>query len=66
MFPIFPTVNLSGQRRKGTDVYEKRQILKFQMGITGVPFGRTELVVPPLETQERKSCSGEGSQGAWD
>ena len=32
---------------------KKRQQLKFQMGITGVPFGRTELLVPPLEPQER-------------
>ena len=38
--------------------------LKFQMGITGVPFGRTELLVPPLESQERDLARGK-FQGAW-
>ena len=30
------------------------------MGITGAPFGRTELLVPPLEPQERDLARGKG------
>ena len=32
---------------------QKRRNLKFQMRITGVPFGRTEVLVAPLQPQER-------------
>ena len=28
------------------------------MGITGVPFGRTEVLVPPLELEERDLARG--------
>ena len=41
----------------------KRQNLKFQMGLTGAPFGRTELLVPPLEPQERDLARGKGPRG---
>ena len=37
--------------------------LKFQMGITGAPFGRTELLVPPPEPQERALARGKGPRG---
>ena len=30
------------------------------MGTAGVPFGRTELLVPPLEPQERDLAQGKG------
>ena len=33
------------------------------MGITGAPFGRTELLVPPLEPQERDLARGKGPRG---
>ena len=33
------------------------------MGITGVPFGRTEVLVPPLEPQERDLARGKGPRG---
>ena len=33
------------------------------MGITGAPFGRTELLVPPLEPQERDLARGKGPMG---
>ena len=35
------------------------------MGITGAPFGRTELLIAPPGIARTSSCSGEGSQGAW-
>ena len=37
------------------------------MGITGAPFGRTELLVPPLEPQERDLARGKGPRvpGGW-
>ena len=46
---------------------EQRQILKFQMGIAGVPFGRTEVLVPPMEPQERDLARGKGPRrpGGW-
>ena len=46
---------------------KKQQFLKFQMGITGVPFGRTEVLVPPLEPQELDLARGKGSRvpGRW-
>ena len=34
-----------------------------QMGITGVPFGRTEVLVPPLEPHERTLARGNGPRG---
>ena len=34
------------------------------MGITGVPFGRTEVLVPPLEPQERDLALGKGPRGS--
>ena len=48
-------------------VYEKRQVLKFQMGITGAPFGRTELLVPPPESPGRALARGKGPRvpGGW-
>ena len=33
------------------------------MGITRVPFGRTEILVPPLEPQERNLAQGKGPRG---
>ena len=33
------------------------------MVITGVPFGRTEVLVPPLEPQERDLAQGKGPRG---
>ena len=33
------------------------------MGITGAPFGRTELLVPPLEPQERDLARGKDLRG---
>ena len=43
------------------------QNLKFQMGITGAPFGRTELLVPPPEPQERDPARGKGpGLGRWE
>ena len=39
------------------------RILKLQMGITGAPFGRTELLVPPPEPQERALARGKGPRG---
>ena len=33
------------------------------MGITGAPFGRTELLVAPLEPQERDLARGKGPKG---
>ena len=39
------------------------QNLKFQMGITGATFDRTELLVPPLEPQERALARGKGPRG---
>ena len=44
---------------------KKRQILKFQMGITGTPFGRTELLVPPPESPGRALARGKGPRGPW-
>ena len=35
------------------------------MGITGAPFGRTELLVSPPESPGRALARGEGFQGAW-
>ena len=35
----------------------------FQMGITGVPFGRTEVLVPPPEPHERALARGKGPRG---
>ena len=37
--------------------------VKFQIGITRVPFGRTEVLVPPLEPQERDLAQGKGPRG---
>ena len=36
---------------------------KFPIDRTGAPFGRTELVVPPLEPQERALARGNGPRG---
>ena len=33
------------------------------MGIIGVPFGRTEVLVPPLEPQEGDLAQGKGPRG---
>ena len=33
------------------------------MGLTGAPFGRTELLVPPFEPQERDLARGKGPRG---
>ena len=33
------------------------------MGATGVPFGRTEVLVPPPEPHERALARGKGPQG---
>ena len=33
------------------------------MGIAGVPFGRTEVLVPPLELHERALARGKGPKG---
>ena len=33
------------------------------MGITGAPFGRTELLVPPPEPPERALARGKGPRG---
>ena len=41
----------------------KTSNLKFQMGITGVPFGRTEVLVPPLEPQEHDLARGKVPRG---
>ena len=45
------------------DGQTKRENLKFQMGITGVPFGRTEMLVPPPEPHERALARGKGPKG---
>ena len=67
MFPILPMVMSTKAKEVGNEVYEKRQNLKFQMGITGAPFGRTGLLIPPLESQERALARGEGPRvpGGW-
>ena len=36
---------------------------KYKMGITGVPFGRTEVLVPPPEPHERALARGKGPRG---
>ena len=40
---------------------------KFQMGMTGAPFGPTELLVPPPESPGRALARGEGPRvpGGW-
>ena len=40
---------------------------KFQMGTTGVPFGRTELLVPPPESPGRALARGKSPRvpGGW-
>ena len=48
--------------RQGKDM-RKTSNLKFQMGITGVPFGRTEVLVPPPEPHERALARGKGPKG---
>ena len=61
--PVIPRV----PKRVFLDWSKKRQNLKFQMGITGAPFGRTELLVPSLEPQERDLARGKGPRvpGGW-
>ena len=46
---------------------KKCRNLKFQMGITGAPFGRTELLVPPTESPGRALARGQGFRvpGGW-
>ena len=41
--------------------------LKFQMGITGAPFGRTELLIPPPESPGRALARLKGPRvpGGW-
>ena len=47
--------------REGKDIKHMSN-LKFQMGITGAPFGRTELLVPPPNRQ-RALARGKGPRG---
>ena len=50
-------------KRVFVGMVKKKQNFKFQMGITGAPFGRTELLVPPPEPQERALSRGKGPRG---
>ena len=62
-FPFLRPVNPRVPKRVFLDWSKKRQILKFQMGITGAPFGRTELLVPPPESPGRALARGKGPRG---
>ena len=63
VLPEFPVVISSSYSVGKEKTSNKCQILKFQMGITGMPFGRTEVLVPPLEPQERDLAQGKGPRG---
>ena len=62
-FPFLRPVNPRSPKRVLGGWLKKCRNLKFQMGITGAPFGRTELLVPPLEPQERALARGKGPRG---
>ena len=62
-FPFLRPVNPRVPKRVLGGWLKKCRNLKFQMGITGAPFGRTELLVPPLEPQERDLARGKGPRG---
>ena len=57
----------SRAKEVGNEVFEKPQNLKREMGMNGAPFGRTELLVPPLESQERALAQKQGPRvpGGW-
>ena len=58
VLPEFPVV-ISLSHPVGKEKISKTiQNLKLQMGITGAPFGRTEVLVPPLEPQEHDLAQG--------
>ena len=50
-------------KRVFSDWSKNNLILKFQMGITGAQFGRTELLVPRPEPQERALARAKGPRG---
>ena len=66
-FPFIRSVTPRVPKRVLGGWLKKCRNLKFQMGITGAPFGRTELLVPPLEPQERDLARGKGPRvpGGW-
>ena len=59
---VYHETGETGNRRNRNRGFEPIS-KKFQMGITGVPFGRTEVLVPPPEPHERALARGKGPRG---